>query len=284
MRATTPAILLACSLHAGCDPTPTPATDTTAHAPTGAPAPSSAASTAAPSAMATAAPSVTASAPRDPGAPFVRHPPHSLNSDADAVDECTQVGGNYFSCRGAYGNEKDPVLKRYLWRIQEAGAAGEHDYSHKGPPETDLPHAEVPYMCDPAKPCNATNESGELNSAVSCLARAYAEQMANRPGAARAAHAHACKCDPTDGAVPGYNATPFLCDKAGKPAFIAPGMKSDEAADILACAACEPKSGPKACAREVARLETSDAELAAHIRTRQIPRCQTPNDGPRSWD
>jgi hypothetical protein len=276
-----PLLLLSC-LAVGCgEPTPQPPAATsgapTAPASTAAPPP-----TAPPSA--TAIPSGTARATASPNGAFVRHPPHSSNSDADAVDECTQHGGNYFSCRGAYFNEQDPVLKRYLYRIAQGSAAGESGYAHKGPPDTDLPHAEVPYMCDPAKKCGATNDHGEQNHAESCLARALADQMANRPAAARAAHAHACKCEPKEASFPGYNGTPFICDERGRPAFIAPKMEKDEAADILDCAICEPRRGAAACQREIERLKRSDPPLATHIETKQIKRCQTPNEGPREWD
>jgi hypothetical protein len=215
---------------------------------------------------------------------FVRHPPHSTNSDADGVDECTQVGGNYFSCRGAFFEEKDPVMKRYLWRIAQGHAAGEAGYGHQGEPETDLPHAEVPFMCDPTQPCGATNEHGELNHAVSCLAAAYAQQIQNHPAEAKAAHVHACTCDAAEGAAPGYNGTPFICDKAGRPAFIAPNMSAEEGADIILCAICHPERGPMACGREIKRLRTSDPELANHIQNKQVARCQTPNEGPNTWD
>lgn len=281
------AAAFALALAAGCDdpaPTQPPVAPTTS---TG--LATTLATTASPTAAAPATATATATAsaqvaPPRPGSPFVRHPPHSTNSDADAVDACTQVGGNYFSCRGAYFDEANPVLKRYLWRIAQGQVAGESGYSHRGPPDTDLPHAEVPFMCDPTKACNATNESGELNHATSCLARAFADQIANKPAAALAAHKHACKCNSKEASFPGYNSTPFICDDRGRPAFIAPKMKADEGADIVLCASCEPKKGPAACKREIERLQKEDAELARHIETRQIPRCQTPNEGPNNWD
>lgn len=234
-----------------------------------------------PSASATQAPGAVSAR----GTAFVRHPPHSTNSDADAVDECTQVGGNYFSCRGALDSETDPVLKRYLWRIAEGQAAGQSGYVEKGPPirQGEIAHAEVPFMCNPAKPCNAKNEHGNLNSAVSCLARAAEATAMHQVAAARAAHAHACKCDPKGAASPGYNGTPFLCDAAGRPAFISPRMKPEEGRDIVDCAMCQPERGPAACKREVERLQAKDAELATLVEKRQIPRCQTPNQGPNEW-
>lgn len=212
----------------------------------------------------------------------MRHPPHSVNSDADAVDACTQVGGNYFSCRGAYFDEPDPPLKRYLWRIAQGHAAGTSDYGKRDGRETeDIPHAEVPAMCNPTKPCGAHNEHGDMNSAVSCLARV---STAPTVAAAKAAHAHACKCDRKEGAFPGYNGTAYFCDEKGRPAFIAPAMTKEEGADILDCAICHPVRGPAACQREIERLKTSDPALASHIETRQIKRCQTPNEGPSTWD
>lgn len=229
-------------------------------------------------------PSASAKAPAPSGTAFVRRPPHSTNSDADGVDECTQVGGNYFSCRGALAEEKDPVLKRYLYRIAQGYAAGIADYRHDGPAEQgSLPHAEVPYMCDPSKSCKARNVHGELNHPTSCLARTYAEVLMNNGAAARAAHAKACKCDAKEAAFPGYNHTAFICDAAGKPAFIAPKMKDDEGADIIACARCEPKQGPAACEREIARLASADPALSKHIAEKQVRRCQTANDGPNEW-
>lgn len=224
-------------------------------------------------------PSASASAaagPLDPNAPFLRSPPSSHKSDADAVDECTQHGGSYFSCRGAYEGEEDPVMKRYLYRIAQAQAAGVKSYGKAGPP-TDmgaLPHAEVPGMCEPAKPCDAKTESYELNDTVSCLALAHAHYDSN-PGASKAAHLHACHCGAKEGSFIGYNASAFICADGGKPAFLAPDMKADEAKAILHCAMCEPKEGPAACKADAERLRASDADLAKHVETTQVRRCQT---------
>jgi hypothetical protein len=255
------------------------------------------AATAAVTAAGSAAPAATgsepATAPPEPTAApgkrrsvFARHPPHSSNSDADAIDECTQVGGNYFSCRYAYFSEADPVAKRYLWRIAQGHAAGESGYAHSGPPiePGSLPHAEVPSMCDPRKPCRSKNENGEINGAVNCLARALAASEMNDPAGAKVAHAHACRCDPQEGSFPGYNGTSFICDAAGKPVFIAPKMKADEGKDIIDCAVCHPERGPSACQREIERIRTVDPALSTYVETRQVPRCKTPNEGPRDWD
>lgn len=218
------------------------------------------------------------------GTAFVRHPPHSGNSNADWVDECTQTGGNYFSCSGALREAqeaKQDVYRRYLWRISQAYSPGEKTYRGGGSGMEDgPPHAEVPYMCDVSKPCGASVDGQTWNAAVNCLARAQIETSAAK---ARAAHAHACKCDPKGGLVPGYNHTPFICDENGKPAFIAPDMSADEAKDILDCAICHPKRGAKACERDIGRLSTTDKDLATFIEQKQIPRCQTPNEGPREW-
>lgn len=136
-------------------------------------------------------------------------------------------------------------------------------------------------MCDLKKPCGARNQHGELKHAESCLARAHvAEDVAT----ARAAHALACKCEPKEVAFVGYNATPYICDDKGRPAFLAPNMNKDEGADIVDCAICHPQRGPAACQREITRLKTSDPELAAHVETKQVRRCQTPNQGPYTWD
>jgi hypothetical protein len=238
------------------------------------------------SAPAPPAPSATPGASARRGSVFVRHPPHSANSDADAVDACTQVGGNYFSCRGAYFDETDPVAKRYLWRIAQGGAAGESGYVYRGEAirQGEVPHAEVPFMCDPRKPCRFKSEHGELNGATSCLARASEAYLMKDAATARAAHARACSCDREEGSFPGYNRTPYICDAAGRAAFIAPAMKKEEGKEILDCAICHPERGPAACQREIERLRTSDPPLSAYIEARQIPRCKTPNEGPREWD
>jgi hypothetical protein len=224
-------------------------------------------------------PSASASAaagPIDPDAPFLRSPPSSHKPDADAVDECTQHGGSYFSCRGAYEGEEDPVVKRYLYRIAQAHAAGVKGYGKVGPP-TDmggLPHAEVPGMCEPARPCDAKTESYGLNDPMSCLALAHAHYDSN-PGASKAAHLHACRCGGNKRSFIGYNTSAFICDDAGKPSFLAPDMKADEARAILSCAMCEPKEGPAACKADAERLRASDAELAKHVEQTQVRRCQT---------
>jgi hypothetical protein len=246
---------------------------------------SSSASAALPTATSASTTPSAAATPVDPNAAFVRHPPSSNNSDADAVDECTQHGGNYFSCRSAYESEQDPVTKRYLYRIAQGSAAGESGYKHTGPKEDpgSLPHAEVPGMCDPKKPCGAKDESGDLNGATECLARVLASVIANDPAGAKAAHAHACKCNAKAASIPGYNGTPYICDAAGKPAFIAPTLNKREGKEIVACASCDPKDGPAACKTEIDRLKALDAELAAYVATKQVRRCQTANTGPGQW-
>jgi hypothetical protein len=215
------------------------------------------------------------------GTAFVRSPPASHNEGADGIDECLQSGGNYFSCRIALASEQDPVARRHLWRIAQAHAAGVSDYGKKGPPADmgGLPHAEVPGMCDPSKPCG---DATGLNGAMECLALAFA-QAGSDPAIARAAHAKACLCDPEGGKVPSYNTSAFICDAQGRPAFLAPDMKGDEAKDILDCALCHPKRGLAACERETKRLEPSDAALANHIATKHLRRCRTPNRGERTW-
>lgn len=246
-------------------------------------APAAATATASVSAAsASASPSVTSAPPRD--APFVRRPPHSANEPADALDECLQVGGSYFSCSGAILAEQDPVLRRYLVLVAKAHVAGQVGYAWPGPPNEDHPHAEVPGMCAVELPCRAQRDGLTMNeSAAVCLARAQVAMEEKRPAEARAAHALACKCDPEGGKLPGYNHTRFVCEGA-KPAFFAPSMPKDQAADVLACASCNPKTGPKACEREMARLAKDDAALAQWIEKRQLPRCQTAIGSPRSWD
>jgi hypothetical protein len=208
-----------------------------------------------------------------------------LNEPADALDECLQVGGSYFSCSGAILAEKDLVLKRYLTLISRAHVAGQTGYAWPGPPNEDHPHAEVPGMCAIELGCGAERDGMKFNDgATVCLARAQTAMEEKRPAEARAAHALACKCDPEGGKLPGYNHTRFVCDAAGKPAFFAPDMPKSEAADVLACASCNPKTGPKACEREIARLAKVDADLGQWIEKRQLPRCQTAIEGPRSWD
>lgn len=218
-------------------------------------------------------------APRkpDPNAPFVHSP---RGRQTDSVDDCTQVGGNYFSCRSAYEGESDPIVKRYLLRIARGYAAGVKSYESEGAPIPDdegMPHAEMPAMCDITKPCDSTNGSAELNGPTNCLARAFEERLRNHPKEARAAHALACKCNDDKPAFIAYNASAEICDDDGKPAFIAPDLSRDEGSDIVACAGCDATDGLAACKREIARLEASDAEVARYIAEQRVPRCQTPD-------
>ncbi len=292
-RALLPLLALGALLAPGCDDAPGPAGPTKATAEPVGPrsaAPSQVASAAPPPPTATAVPSApappSASAAAKPrrDAPFVRVPPHSANSDADWVDACLQVGGSYYSCGGAIREADaagDQAYRRFLWRIAQAHAAGKSTYDNGPDSDDDVAHAEVPAMCDVTKPCGGDPSTMVSNTAETCLSRTLTETS---PARARAAHAKACQCDKAEGAIPAYNGTPFICDAAGKPAFIAPGMKPDVAKDILDCALCHPKRGPKACEAEMKRHAASDAELAAFILDRHIPRCQTKNEGPRSWD
>lgn len=229
-------------------------------------------------------PRPSASAPPGPDAPLVRQPPSGRNSDADNIDECLQSGGNYFSCGIAFAAETDAVWKRYLFRLAQAQAAGVKGYGVKrpGPIRDDIPHAEAPASCDPRLPCGAIRDHNEINRAQFCLARAFVAS-AYDPDEARASHLHACRCEPEAGKIWGYNGSAFYCDDHGKPAFLAPNMKQDEAKDILACGECHPKNGPPACRREIERLQSTDAGLAEFVKNVQIRRCQTPNTGPESW-
>lgn len=226
-----------------------------------------------PTASATArASAALAPAPLPPAdAPFVHEP-----GKEHAVDLCIPHGGIAFSCLGAYADEKDPVQKRYLRRVASGFAAGVRDYASKEPKMEQgmLPHAEVPSMCDPERPCNDETDTGVYNGELACLARTLEAVQMHDPTSARRAHAHACKCNPTNDFI-GYNATAFICDENGKPAFLSPNMSKAEGADILACARCDAKRGPRACKSEIVRLEKSDAPLADYVRTVQIPRCQT---------
>ena len=86
---------------------------------------------AAPDAKPTAS-ATTASQDAAGSAPFRRSPPRSWKDGADAVDECTQVGGSYFSCRSAIDEEKDPLMKRYLLRIAKGYVAGLDGYGSPG--------------------------------------------------------------------------------------------------------------------------------------------------------
>ncbi|NUO50499.1 MAG: hypothetical protein HOV80_16715 [Polyangiaceae bacterium] len=283
MRSHRAAAFLVVALLACGDPEkPAPAASSASAARPTAAASVASASAAALGASASASASASApAAPLDPNAPFVRSPPSSHKASADAVDECTQSGGNYFSCSGAYEGEEDAVLKRYLYRIAQAQAAGVKDYGKAGPPQDmgGLPHAEVPAGCDPKKPCDIKDDGLVSNGLVNCLALAHAQYGSN-PAAAKAAHAHACRCGGKGGAFIGYNSSAFICDKDGKPAFLAPDMKKDEAKDILDCAICEPKLGPAACKADADRLRKADAELAKYIEMTQVRRCQTADPEP----
>lgn len=216
----------------------------------------------------------------DPNAPFVHVP---VDRTSDPVDGCTQVGGNYFSCRIAYEETSDPIIKRYLLRIARGYAAGIDSYRGRGTPMSDdetLAHAEMPAMCDLSKPCDYTDGSAEFNKPTNCLARAFDERLRHHPKEAKAAHALACKCNGKKPAFIGYNASAEICDENGQPAFIAPNLPADEGADIVACARCDAAEGPGACKREIARLQETDDEVARYIAQHRIPRCQTPDKTP----
>jgi hypothetical protein len=214
---------------------------------------------------------------------FRRKPPHH---SGDAVDACLQVGGNYFSCSSSYYEETDDNQKQYLLRIAKGQAAGISNYKHRGEKLADnesMPHAEVPWMCDPSKTCSAKTSMGELNKATNCLGKAYEMYLKHHEKEAKVAHAHACKCDPKNGLFPAYNGSAFICDKSGRPAFLSPTMSEKEGADIVDCGLCHPKRGPEACQREIKRLTSTHPKLAEYINKRQIPRCQNPAQGMGDW-
>ncbi len=214
---------------------------------------------------------------------FLRPPPHSNNEAADAIDACTQVGGSYFSCRQAWEAEERPRWKRYLYRIAQGHAAGVGGYVSTAPRlEGSMPHAEVPALCVPSLPCGADSPGGQLNDGVACLARAQQAFVELDPAAARAAHAHACRCATPTEAFPAYNRTAFIC-RSTQPAFLAADMPAEEGRDIIACAICHPDRGPPACRREVARSSLVDPQLADFIADEQWKRCSRPSRGAISW-
>jgi uncharacterized protein YgiM (DUF1202 family) len=223
------------------------------------------------------------------GTEFVRRPP--THEEAAGVDACAYQGGFGFACLNALKAEKDPVRRRYMRRMTDATA---HETFHGW---MEPAHAEFAMECNDKGPCGKTTANGIPGDwGYACLTKAEAERetrelvkqgkdsprsahpAADAAAAAarsKAAHARACHCDPESAQIPVMGGS-LACDGKDKPVERGGDVGAEEAAEILACAACDPDRGAGACAHEVQRLGSSDPELAKYIGSVHVARCRQP--------
>ncbi|APR78694.1 Hypothetical protein A7982_04041 [Minicystis rosea] len=228
-----------------------------------APPPSSA-----PVPAATPAPTTRPAAPAD--AAFVRKRPSGPEKELTGPDACAYTGWSGLACLQALLAEQDAVRRRYMRRLSDADARQALDALPRNEP-SGVAHPELASSCKDPGPC-----PGDMNwYGYACLTKAEAALLQKDLATSRAAHEHACRCDPTGAQIPVMGGL-FACDGKNKPVGRGKILTTQEAADVQACGVCDAEKGPAACAREVRRLATGDAALAKYIETVHVPRCQEP--------
>ena len=236
------------------------------------PAATTASGTAKASAAASAASQPAASASAASAGAFIRERPLA-DEQHSGPDACAYIGGLGFNCVDALLEEKDPVKQRYMRRMSDADARQAWDALKRGEPNG-VAHGEMALLCAASGPCGKTDKSGAImDDGYACLTAAEGARDQKDDAGSKAAHARACKCDPRRAQIPVMGG--FLaCDGKDKPVERGQNLTTEEAADVRACAECDPDKGPAACAKEIKLLASSDAELAKYIETVHIPRCQ----------
>jgi hypothetical protein len=225
------------------------------------------------STSATQAPAAAPSASTSAAAlgPFVRKRPEQRTG----VDACAYLGFTGFACLDALLEEKDPTLLSYMRRLSDADARLAFEATSKGE-RGGVAHAELALYCADEGPCKATRPDGaEMDDGYACLTKAEALRQEGKADEAARSHARACHCDPKRAQIPVMGG--FLaCDGSDQPVERAKELPLEEARDIRACGQCDLESGPDACARELARVGTTDAGLGRYLAEVHVPRCRKP--------
>lgn len=204
-----------------------------------------------------------------PAMKFVRARPEA--ADRKGVDACAYLGGFGFACLDALMAEKNPVMQRYMRRMSDADARIAFDQWQAKQP-AGVPHAEFSYQCADKGPCGKTQ--GKSDDGYACLTRAEMAIQENNEKESKAAHERACTCGSERAQIPIMGG--FLACQGKTPERRGQNITSGEAAEIRACAECDPEKGPAACAKEMERLAKTDADLAKYIETVHVPRCTQP--------
>lgn len=217
---------------------------------------------------ATPAPTARPAAPA--GAAFVRKPLSDPEKDLTGPDACAYTGMSGLACLKALLAEQDAVRRRYMRRLSDADARWALDALARDEP-SGVAHPEMSLSCKDPGPC-----PGKVSFyGYVCLTKAEAALQQKDLATSRAAHEHACRCDPTGAQIPVMGGL-LACDGKDKPVRRGQSLTTQEAADVHACGVCDAEKGPAACAREVRRLATGDAALAKYIETVHVPRCKEP--------
>lgn len=211
-----------------------------------------------------------AAAPSPGNGKFVRVRPQSMEERV-GVDACAFLGGFGFACLDALLAEKDPVKKRYMRRLSDADARQAFDQFQRNE-MNGVAHAEVAFGCADSGPCAATKETSD--DGYACLTKAESLMQEKKTAEAKAAQARACRCSAKRAQIPVMGG--FLACDGDTPVERGKNMSSEEAAEVRACGECDGARGPAACAKEIAKLSKSDADVAAYIEKVHVPRCQKP--------
>lgn len=204
---------------------------------------------------------------------FVR--PRPEEGPEGGVDACAYLGWVGAACLSALLEEKDPVKRRYMRRLSDADARLAIENLRTGQPEG-VAHAELALFCADSGPCNQKDADGnELDDGYACLTKAEVALQEGDEGAAKKAQSRACKCDPRKAQIPVMGGV-LACDGADQPVRRGKDLSLEVAKEIRACGECDGKNGPAACRAEVARLASSNPEIAKYLRGIHAPRCAKP--------
>ncbi|MBX3234254.1 MAG: hypothetical protein KIT84_04155 [Labilithrix sp.] len=243
----------------------------------------------APAAAATTTPAHDPAAPAKPGAAaagpaaapdagrgivFVRGVPRV--DERRSIDACVYPSALGSACIDALLREPDAVRATYMRRVSDAYAR-----LGRGPKVTAATHAEIAECCHRDGPCGAPKRTGHadcpiMDDGYACLTAAeiLRAEKAEKKGAT-ALHARACRCSPERAQIAAPGGT-LACDGPNRPTERAGVMSDREATQVIACATCDPTTGPAACAAERDRLEPNDPALAHLVEAFVTTRCQEP--------
>jgi hypothetical protein len=205
--------------------------------------------------------------------PFVRVRPESCEFFT-GIDGCVYSGCFGMACLDAFLAIDDSAVRAFIRRLTDARARlSDGDVGG-------VAHAELAMLCADDGPCKQRDAHGQqLDDGYACLTKAEAATRRGDHAVGNAAHERACRCDFERAQLPVMGGT-LACDAKDKPVHRGGSVTPEEARDIIACAECEPKLGPEACAREIAALRPGRPQLAEYIASVHVPHCQRPTAPP----
>lgn len=220
----------------------------------------------------TASASAKSAGARIAGGPFTRGCERETR-----VDQCACLGATGMACGGAFDEEPDPVVRRFMLRMVEAEARVVLEELKTSGEGLSVPHAEAAMFCKESGPCGGKDADGnELDGGYACLTAASLAYDKKAPPASNAKLARACKCGAREARIPVMGGMGILaCSEKGEPMAFGASLELSVAQQVRACAECRVDGGLAACEAEVARLEASDPELAKYLVDKHAAHCRT---------